>query len=500
MSDDLDTRPDEAPDPARTSVTPDPRRWAALIVIAVAQLMIVLDATIVNVALPSLRTDLGIDEVDQQWVITAYTLAFGSLLLFAGRIADFTGRRRAFIVGLLGFAAASAIGGLANEAWLLFAARGLQGAFAALMAPAALSLLSVTFTDPKERARAFGVFGAIAGAGAAIGLLLGGVLTDYASWRWTLGVNVPISLLAAVGALLVVRESRAQGSTRYDVPGILLATGGLLSLVYGFTRAAEDSWTAPFTLGLFALAAALLVAFVVVENRVSNPLLPFRVVLDRNRGGAYLTFLLVGAGLFAMFLFLTLYFQDVRGWSPIESGFAFMPFAVTLIVFAGVVAQLLPRVGPRPLMVTGLVLAAIGMLLLVRIDLDSSFWGVVFPAEVIMAVGMSLVFIPASSTALLDVEERDTGVASATLNTAQQIGGSIGTALLTTVFANSITRFFENDPAAGQRETGQLEAFISGYHNAFVWGAVMLALAAIAAGVLVNAKPSQVAADANVPA
>jgi EmrB/QacA subfamily drug resistance transporter len=365
--------------PAGDATARDPRRWAALAVIAIAQLMIVLDATIVNIALPQAQQALAISDVDRQWIITAYTLAFGGFLLFFGRVADFTGRKRAFMIGLVGFAVASAVGGLATEAWVLFLARALQGVFGALMAPAALSLLTVTFTDPKERARAFGVFGAIAGAGAAIGLLLGGVLTEFASWRWTLGVNVPISLVAVAAAVWAIRESRAEGATRYDVPGIVLATSGLMSLVYGFAEA-EDGWTEPSTLLFLGLGVVLLAAFVAVEARSTHPLLPFRVVLDRSRGGAFLTFLLVGSGLFAMFLFLTLYFQLARGWSPLDTGFAFLPFAGTLIVMAGVVAQLLPRVGPRPLMVTGLGLAVAGMLLLLRIDLDSSYLVDIMPA------------------------------------------------------------------------------------------------------------------------
>jgi EmrB/QacA subfamily drug resistance transporter len=484
VTENLDTRPQAAV---------DPRRWAALAVIAVAQLMIVLDATIVNIALPQAQEDLGISDVDRQWIITAYTLAFGGFLLFFGRVADYTGRKRAFMIGLIGFAVASALGGLAQDAWVLFVARAMQGLFGALMAPAALSLLSVTFQDPKERARAFGVFGAIAGAGAAVGLLLGGVLTEFASWRWTLGVNVPISLVAVAAAVWAVRESRAQGDTRYDIPGIVLATTGLVSLVYGFAEA-EGGWTEPSTLLFLSLGVLLLAAFVVVEARSDHPLLPLRVVLDRNRGGSYLTFLLVGAGLFAMFLFLTLYFQVARGWSPLETGFAFLPFAGMIVVMAGIVAQLLPRVGPRPLMVTGLALAVTGMLLLLRLDLDSSFWVDIAPAQLIMGVGMSLVFIPASATALSAVGSRDAGVASATLNTAQQVGGSIGTALLTTVYVQAVDGVIAADPAAAQPgSVALLEAQIAGYHDAFLWGAAFLAAALVVAAVLVNARPSQVA-------
>ena len=363
-------------EPARTSADtpsggtePDPGRWWALVVLAAAQLMIILDASIVNIALPSAQEDLGISNADRQWMVTAYTLAFGALLLLGGRIADYTGRKRTFIIGLIGFAAASAIGGLAPNQELLFAARALQGAFAALMAPAALSIVTVTFTEPKERAKAFGVFGALAGGGAAIGLIVGGVLTEYASWRWCLGVNVPVALIVAAAAVPLVKESKAHGDTRYDIPGVLLATAGLFSLVYGFTEAARaenpddpqslavQGWLHPSTLTFLIASVVLLVGFVLWERRASNPMLPLRVVLDRNRGGSFLVFLLVGAGLFAMFLFLTYYFQVNLGYTPLKAGFAFLPFSLGIILTAGFVSYLLPRVGPRVLMIPGLVMA-----------------------------------------------------------------------------------------------------------------------------------------------
>ena len=373
------------------STTPDPKRWLALVVIAIAQLMIVLDASIVNIALPSAQRDLGISDADRQWVVTAYTLTFGGFLLLGGRIADFMGRKRTFIVGLFGFAAASALGGIASTAGLLFAARGLQGTFAALMAPAALSLISVTFTESKERAKAFGVYGAVSGGGAAIGIILGGTLTEYASWRWCLGVNVPIALATAAAAVLYVKESKAHGSTKYDVPGAILVTLGLVSLVYGFTQAAKLKnpgrstdvlgWTDSSTLTFLGAGIILLVAFVLWERRTSTPLLPMNVALDRNRGGSYLVFLFLGAGLFAMFLFLTFYFQITMGYSPLRAGFAFLPFSVGIILTAGVVANILPKVGPKPIMVTGLVLAVVGMLMLTQIDAGTSYWTHVLPPE-----------------------------------------------------------------------------------------------------------------------
>jgi EmrB/QacA subfamily drug resistance transporter len=491
----------------------DPKRWRALAVIAVAQLMIVLDATIVNIALPTAQKDLGISTADRQWVVTAYTLAFGGLLLLGGRIADYNGRKRTFIVGLLGFALASAMGGLAPSAGWLFAARGLQGAFAALLAPAALSLITVTFVAPKERARAFGVFGAISGGGAALGLIIGGVLTEYASWRWCLGVNVPIALIAAAFAVYEVHESKAGGNNRYDIPGAVLSTLGLVSLVYGFTEAAKakhpsnpndtsvQGWTAPSTLTLLAVSVILLVAFVVWERRVDNPLLPLRIVLDRTRGGSYLMFLFVGAGLFAMFLFLTYYFQINLGYSALKAGFAFLPFSIGIIVTAGVVAQLLPKVGPRPLMIPGLVMSIVGMLLLIRIDETTSYTTHVLPAQVLMSVGMACVFIPAASTALIGVGHHDAGVASAVLNSSQQVGGSLGTALLNTVFASTVTAYLAARAHSPEEIAEQTpSALIHGYHVAFFWGAVLLAAALVCAVNLVNAKKEDVPTDVGIPA
>ncbi|MDT0278292.1 MFS transporter [Blastococcus goldschmidtiae] len=488
------TAPDEPP-PSATA--PDPRRWLALAVIAVAQLMVVLDVSIVNIAIPEAGADLGISTANIQWVVTAYTLAFGGLLLLGGRIADFIGRKRTFLIGLLGFAGASALGGLAPNQELLFAARALQGGFAALLAPAALSLLTVTFTEPRERARAFGVFGAISGGGAAIGLILGGVLTEYASWRWTLGVNVPIAIVAAVFAIGLISESRATGDRRYDVPGVLLSTAGLVSLVYGFSKAAEAGvgWRDPVTLAFLGAAAVLLVGFVLYERRASHPLLPLRVVLDRNRGGSYLVFLLVGAGLFSMFLFLTFYFQETLGYTPLESGFAFLPFSGGIILGAGIVAQLLPRVGPRPLIVAGLALAVLGMLWLTRIGESSAFVTDVLPAEIALSFGMAMVFVPTSSTALVGISSHDAGIASAMLNTAQQVGGSLGLALLNTFYASAVSGRLADDPAAGPDA-----AFVHGYHVAFVWAAGFLALALVIAAALISARKDELPAEAAMAA
>jgi EmrB/QacA subfamily drug resistance transporter len=492
----------------KTVEGPDPQRWLALGVIAVAQLMIVLDASIVNIALPSAQKDLGISQADRQWVITAYTLAFGGLLLLGGRIADYTGRKRTFIIGLLGFAGASALGGVAQNQGMLFGARALQGGFGALMAPAALAIMTTTFTEPKERARAFGVFGAIAGGGAAIGLIVGGVLTQYASWRWCLGVNVPVALLAAAAAIPVVRESRAQSNRSYDIPGAVMVTLGLVLLVYGFTEAGKPvltngqvsgtvGWTDPVTLVCLLGAAALLVAFVVWESRIKNPLLPLRVALDWNRGGSYLMFLFIGAGLFGMFLFLTYYFQQQLGYSALKSGFAFLPFSAGIILTAGVASQLLPRTGPRPLMITGLTAGTIGLLYLTQISLTTSYVAHVLPAEILLSVGLALAFIPAASTALIGVGGHDAGVASALLNACQQVGGSLGTGLLNSVFATTAAAYMTANAARIPDATKLTNlADIHGYHVAFVISAGLLAAALLVSIFFIRASKADLPAEA----
>jgi EmrB/QacA subfamily drug resistance transporter len=471
----------------------DPRRWWALAVIAVAQLMVVLDASIVTIALPSAQHALGISDADRQWVVTAYTLAFGGLLLLGGRIADYTGRKRIFIVGLIGFAAASALGGAAQTGGALFGARAVQGVFAALLAPAALSLISVTFTDPRERARAFGVYGGISGGGAAIGLILGGVLTEYVSWRWCLFVNIPIALVTALAALRTVHESRAHGNTRYDIPGAVLVSTGLAALVYGFTEAAkpDGGWTAGSTMSWLAASVVLLVAFVVWEARSPHPLLPLRIVLDRNRAGSYASSLLIGAGLFAMFLFLAYYMQQNLGYSALKSGFAFLPFSAGIVVAAGLASSLLPRLGPKPLLIAGGILATVGLLYLTTITNTTSWTAHVLPAEILISFGIGLFFVTTSSLALTRVAEHDTGVASAMLNTTQQIGGALGTALLNTLFASAVTGYVVDH--VGQGNAAQLHALASihGYHVAFAVGAGFIALATVLVTLLVNADSSE---------
>ena len=455
----------------------DPNRWRALGVIAIAQLMVILDSSIVNIAIPSAKIDLGITDANQQWIITSYTLAFGSLLLLGGRIADYVGRKRSFIIGLLGFAGASALGGIASSQGLLFASRGLQGAFGALLTPAALSLLNVTFTIPKERAKAFGVYGAISGGGAAIGLILGGILTEYANWRWCLGVNVPIAIVAAVLAGRIIKESKAVDDRSYDVPGVLTATAGLFSLVYAFTLAATDGWTDGHTFLFFGLAALFLTIFIAIEMRVKNPLLPMRILAERNRAGSYIGSLFVSAGLFSMFLFLGLYLQVILGYTPLHTGFAFLPFSIGIMLFAGVAAKLLPTMGPRPLMLWGLIQSAIGLLLLARITPETSYATHVLPALIIMSTGMALVFIPMATTSLHGIGSHDSGVGSAMLNTSQQIGGSLGTALLNTIAATATAAYITANGGKGQ--VAQFAALTHGYTQSFRVGAAFLLVGAV---------------------
>ncbi|MGY3336903.1 EmrB/QacA subfamily drug resistance transporter [Streptomyces filamentosus] len=475
---------------------PDPGRWKALVFIALAQLMVVLDATIVNIALPSAQQDLGISDGNRQWVITAYALAFGGLLLFGGRIADLWGRKRAFVVGLVGFAAASALGGAATGEAMMLGARALQGAFGALLAPAALSLLAVTFTDAKERAKAFGIYGAIAGGGGAVGLILGGFLTEYLNWRWTFFVNIPFAIVAAIGAYLVVREP-AGGRNRaaLDVPGVVLSTLGLVALVYGFTRAESEGWSDAGTIGMFVSSVVLLGTFVLVEARVKAPLLPLRVLTDRNRGGVYLSLGLAVIGMFGLFLFLTYYLQVVKGYSPVLTGFAFLPMIAGMIIGSTQIGtRLMTRVPPRLLMGPGFLTAAIGMLMLTQLEVDTSYAGLILPAQLLLGLGMGTAFMPAMSLATHGVDPKDAGVASAMVNTSQQVGGAIGTALLNTIAASATTAYLTDHAAAATTPDAQkllqLQGMVEGYTSAIWWAVGILAAAsAIAVALITTGKP-----------
>jgi EmrB/QacA subfamily drug resistance transporter len=469
-------------------------RWWALVVLALAQLMVVLDATIVNIALPTAQADLGFDDFGRQWVVTGYALAFGSLLLLGGRLSDFFGRKRMFVIGLIGFALASALGGAAQNLELLIFARALQGAFGAALAPAALSLLSTTFTEPAERGKAFGIFGAISGAGGGIGLLLGGVLTEYVSWRWCLYVNLVIAAIAVAGAFLKLRDEPVPAHGRIDVPGTITAVAGLVALVYGLGNAETDGWTDALTLGPIAAGVALLVAFVAIERKVEHPLLPLRVVLDRNRGGSYASIAIAGAGMFGIFLFLTYFLAGILGFTPIKTGLAFLPMLGSVMLTATTAGSMLaPKIGPRPLVPLGALIAAAGMTLLTRLDLDSTYAADVLPGLIIIGLGLGLVFAPTQNAATSGVEHRDAGVASAMINTVQQIGGSIGTALLSSFAASAA-----EDYMTGKTPSQELAAHaaIESYHTVFWWSAGFFVLAAVVAAVLFRTGPLDVDPDA----
>ncbi|WP_329135245.1 MFS transporter [Streptomyces sp. NBC_00670] len=493
-----ETAPAAAEAAPRTDGTPGRTHnpWRALIFIALAQLMVVLDATIVNIALPSAQQDLGISDGNRQWVITAYALAFGGLLLFGGRIADLWGRKRTFVVGLAGFAAASALGGAAQSGAMMFGARALQGVFGALLAPAALSLLAVMFTDAKERAKAFGIYGAIAGGGGAVGLILGGFLTEYLDWRWTFFVNIPFALVAALGAYFVIHEP-AGGRNRspLDIPGVILSTLGLVSLVYGFTRAESEGWSDATTIGLFVAAGVLLLAFVLTEAKVKAPLLPLRVITERNRGGVYLSLGLAIIAMFGLFLFLTYYLQAVQGYSPVKTGFAFLPMIAGMITGSTQIgARLMTRVPPRLLMGPGFLLAAAGMLVLTQLEIGSSYATLLLPGQLLLGLGMGTAFMPAMSLATYGVEPRDSGVASAMVNTSQQVGGAIGTALLNTIAASATTSYIKDHLAGAgsktQAQLVQLQGQVHGYTSA-IWFAVgiLVAAAAIAMTLINTGRP-----------
>ncbi|EME57460.1 MFS transporter [Amycolatopsis decaplanina] len=461
------------------------RRWLILVMIGLAQLMVVLDATVVNIALPSAQRDLEFSNDARQWVVTAYALAFGSLLLLGGRLADLFGRKRAFLVGLAGFAIVSAIGGAASSIEMLLVARAAQGVFGALLAPAALSLLTTTFTDPKERGKAFGVFGAIGGGGAAIGLLLGGVLTEYLDWRWSMYVNIIFAVIAFAGSAVLLKNSETEGPRpKLDIPGTITASAGLFALVYGFANAERDSWSSISVWGFLAAGVVLLAAFVVIQQRVSHPLLPLRVLLDRDRGGSYLAMFLLAIGMFSIFLFLTFYIQLNLGFTPVQSGVAFLPMVATLMASAtSATAVLLPKFGAKPLVSLGMLIAGAGLFWLSAIDTTSTYaGGVLFPLMV-MGVGIGLAMAPAMSVATFGVDTHDAGVASAAVNTAQQVGGSIGTALLSTLAGNAATSFL-----AGKVPSPQLaaEAAVHSYTTAFVWGGWIFVIGAVICGLLLR--------------
>jgi EmrB/QacA subfamily drug resistance transporter len=468
----------------------NPRRWLILVVIAAAQLMIVLDATVMNLALPSAQHALGFANADRQWIVTAYALSFGSLLLFCGRLADLIGRKVTFLTGLAGFAAASAVGGASGSFAMLVTARACQGVFAALLAPSALSLLTTTFADPKERGKAFGVYGAVAASGSGIGLLLGGALTSYASWRWCMYVNLVFAAIAITGgALLLGRQPRTPGA-RLDIPGVTVVSGGIFSLVYGFSNAATHSWHTPSTWGFLAAGAALITVFAAWQSRAAHPLLPPRIVANRNRGGAYLTMLITGTGIFGIFLFLIYYMQVTLGYSPVKSGVALLPMVAVIGVVANVgTIKLMPRFGPKPLVIAGMLVIAAAMAWLTRIGAHSGYAPALLGPLMLAGAGMGLVFSSAINTGTFGVAPRDAGVASASVNTGQQLGGAIGTALLNTIAASATTGYLASH--AGGRPAPQLVqlAAIHGYTTVFWWCAGIFVAGALVCGALLRRGP-----------
>jgi EmrB/QacA subfamily drug resistance transporter len=478
------------------------RRWLILGVLAIAQLMVVLDATIVNIALPEAQHALGFTDGQRQWVVTAYSLAFGSLLLLGGRINDLFGRKNSFIIGLIGFAAASALGGWSPNFDVLVTARALQGVFGALLAPAALSLLTVTFAGSADRTRAFGVFGAISGAGGAIGLLMGGVLTDYLSWHWCLYVNVAFAVVALVGALVFL-PAHQKGSTSKSLDwwGTVSVTAGLFFLVYGFANSESHGWSDASTLTFLVVGIVLLALFVWVETKVRHPLLPMRVLTDRLRGASYLVMLISAVGMFGIFLFLTYYLQQLLGYSPIATGIAFLPMVASIALsasFSG--AVLANRFSPRILVTSGLLVSALGMAFLTTIDVDSAYLTGILPGLVAVGLGLGFVFSSAMASSTAGVRADDAGVASATVNTAQQVGGSIGIALLSSVAASAADNYsaehaVSGDPAVVAQQLAEGAALAS-YHSAFWVAAAFFAVGAVVSMTLYRNEIPQQDADA----
>jgi EmrB/QacA subfamily drug resistance transporter len=477
------------------------RRWWILAVLAAAQLMVALDATVVSIALPHAQASLHFSSADRQWIVTAYALTFGSLLLLGGRLTDVYGRRRLFLAGVAGFAAASAVGGASQSFAILVTARAAQGAFAAVLAPAALSLLTTTFSQPGERSKAFGVYGGIATAGASVGLLVGGVLTQYLDWRWTMFINVAIAGIVIAGGVVFLSSRIAEARPRVDRAGAVLGGLGLFAVVYGFAHAAAKSgtagWTDPQTAGSIVAGLVLLIAFVVADRRVDYPLLPLRVVLDRNRGGSYAALLLSSIGLFSVFLFLTYYLETTRGYSPVRTGLAFLPLTLTVLFSAGVSGTiLLPRVSPRLLIPAGLLLAAAGMALMTRISLHSSYTAPVLPSLLLTGLGLGMVFAPCYSLGTTGVADQDAGVASAAINVSQQIGASIGTALLNTIATGAAASFLTAHATAAlpARALGA-QAAVHSYTVAFWSGATILTIAALTVAPLLRRSATDIATD-----
>jgi EmrB/QacA subfamily drug resistance transporter len=471
---------------ANTSRQREPNRWAVLSLLSVAQLMVVLDATIVTIAIPSAQNALHFSTQSRQWIVTAYALAFGSLLLLGGKLGDLFGRKWTLIAGLVGFSIASAIGGLAQSFGVLVAARTMQGAFGALLAPSALGLLTVTFDGSPDRSTAFGIFGAIAGGAASLGLILGGALTEVLSWRWCLYVNLVIAVPTTIVALRLLVNHSAPEREPIDIPGAVTSALGLFALVYGFSNAETDSWGATATIVALAASPLLLTAFVLIERRAKHPLLPLHILWDRARGGAYTTLALAGAGIFAVSLFLTYFLQQQLGLSPLTTGLAFLPMTGVLVVTSTTVqTRVIQHTGVKPLVLAGTALGAIAMFLFTRLTPGSSYASDVLPALLVFGLGMGCIFAPTFSSATQDVEGREAGVASAMVNTSQQVGGSVGISVLSTIFASAVASY----TADHLNTTGLVNAAaVHGYTTAFWWAVGIFALAFLLAIVILPGR------------
>ena len=471
----------------------DRRRWLVLGVIGIAQLMVILDLTVMNIALPSAQRALHFTTVDRQWVVTAYSLAFGSLLLLGGRLADLLGRKVTFLIGLAGFAGVSAIGGASVNFTMLVTARACQGVFAAILVPSALSLLTTTFTDPKDRGKAFGIYGAIAAGGSAVGLLLGGALTEYLSWRWTLYINLVFAGVAFVGGAILLPWQASRVKPKLDIPGVVMVSSALFCLVYGFSNAATHDWSTPSTWGFVAAGVVLLIVFAFWQGRAPNPLLPPRVVLDRNRGGAYLSMLIAASGMFGTFLFLTYYLQQTLGYSPVVTGFAFLPFAGGIALAANIsTIVLMPRVGPKPLVATGMLVAAGAAVWFAQLGPHTGYASGVLGPLILTGVGLGMVIAPSINTGTFGVAPQDAGVASATVTVGQQLGASIGTSLLNTIFASAVASYTAAHLASARligRQALTGLALAHGYDTAFWWAAGILAGGSIVGGILFRRGP-----------
>ncbi|MFI9833703.1 MFS transporter [Streptomyces sp. NPDC051913] len=475
-----------------TSAVPaarDSRRWMVLAVICVAYLMLTLDMTVMNLALPSAQEALDFSDADKQWIVTSYALCYGTLLLIGGKLSDLIGRRETFLVGLVGFAAASAVGGAANSFGMLVTARAAQGVFAALLAPTTLSMLATTFTDPKERGKAFGAFSAVAASGGGLGLLIGGALTSGLNWRWCMYVNLVFAAFCLiVGGRLVPRQPRAKASL--DIPGVILVSAGLFGLVYGFSNAATHSWGTPSTWGFLAAGAVLLIVFAAWQTRAQQPLLPPRVVTDRNRGGAYLTSLLVGIGMFGVLLFLIYYLQTELGYSAIKSGLALLPMMIVTGVASNVGnIKVMPKSGPRPLITIGMLVNAGAMLWLTQIGADSNYATAILGPLMLIGLGMGMIYAAALNTGTSGVAPQDAGVASATISAGSQLGGAIGTALLNTIAASAASDYVSSH-AQGKpgAEVFHLAA-IEGYQQVFWWCAAIFTAGAVLGGLILRSGP-----------